>query len=132
MKIIKPDGGELVLPVDPSDEEAGVYVANYWPGEEGAYRVAVNAMGPDGSEIGSCQSGWATETATAEFQRIDPNREFLERVARDSGGETVLQDDLLEFAKDLPNKKVPITETWVHPYLAWTLDAGFRIGMPMW
>ena len=32
-----------------------------------------------------------------------------------SGGELISYDQLDEFAAELPNKKVPVTETWVYP-----------------
>lgn len=115
LTIIRPDGEEMPLPMQPSDQAAGVYTASYWPSKDGAYRVKVTAAGPDGSEIGSQQTGWATETATAEFQQLSANETLLRQIAEQTGGEVISQDNLDAFARQLPNKKIPLTQRHVAP-----------------
>ena len=50
-----------------------------------------------------------------ELANLKTNRELLERIAKETGGELVVDTDLDRFAAELPTRKVPVTETWVYP-----------------
>ncbi|WP_417732805.1 glutamine amidotransferase [Rosistilla oblonga] len=115
LTVVQPDGEEMQLPTQPSDQAAGVYTASYWPSKDGAYRVKVVATGPDGSDIGSQQAGWTTETATVEFQRLAVNKDLLQQIADQTGGEVVSQEDLDSFVANLHNKKIPLTQRHLAP-----------------
>jgi uncharacterized membrane protein len=113
---ITPLGGEaFTLRAEMDDSEAGTYKATYWSREGGAYHVEVNITAADGSFVGKAQSGWTAQTGAAEFQNLSLNRKLLETIAEKSGGEVVREDRLEQFVADLPNRKVPVTETWVYP-----------------
>ena len=53
-----------------------------------------------------------TLTPTA---NLTTNRTLLERIARETGGELVVDSDLDRFAADMPTRKVPVSESWVYP-----------------
>lgn len=110
-----PEGKEVILPAEPSDEKAGTYVAVFTPRVPGPYRAEVVATAEDGSEIGRREAGWAAEPSMEEFEALVPNRELLDQLAERTAGEVIELDELDEFVTSLPNRKIPITEPWIYP-----------------
>jgi hypothetical protein len=66
----------------------------------------------DGSEVGSRETGWSVESQTEELRALTVNRPLLSQIASDTGGEMVSTDDLEDFVASLPNRKIPVTESW--------------------
>jgi hypothetical protein len=114
-KVHTPEGKQLEFKAAASDDKPGEYLAELVPRAPGAYRITTTAAGPDGQEIGKCESGAVHEPATEEFRQLRPNRELMQRIAQRTGGEIVNIDRLDGFAANLPNRKIPITEPWVYP-----------------
>ena len=113
---ITPLAGEpFQLAAEIDDSQPGVYKATYWSREPGAYLAEVEIHAADGSQVGSARAGWTAQSGAAEFADLRVNRELLQMIADQTGGEVVQDDRLDEFAKALPTKKVPLTETWVYP-----------------
>ena len=115
IKVIQPDKSSIDLTAEPSDLRAGEYHKAFVPRQSGAYRVVATVVSPDGSRLGKREAGWVSEPAADEFLDLEPNREILTRLAERSGGEVLSPDDLDQFVKDLPNRKIPVTEPWVYP-----------------
>ena len=115
VQLTTPDGKTLSLDAEPDDAEAGAYVARYASQTPGAYRAAVSAIAPDGSEVGQRDAGWVAQPATEEFVRLAPNRSWLEQLAAQTGGEVVEMSDLPQFVASLSSRKVPISEPWIRP-----------------
>ena len=61
-------------------------------------------------------TGWTAEPAREEFRTLRPNRQLLERIARQSGGEMVKANRLDQFVADLPQRENVITEPWIYPF----------------
>lgn len=119
-----PDNREIALVAESSDQTAGKYRALFAPRVVGAYRAEVSVAAPDGSEVGRRETGWAVEPATEEFRQLRGNGALLARIAAESGGEVVELDDLDRFVAGLPNRKIPIVETWSWPlWHQWTVLA---------
>ncbi len=114
--VTRPDGAEVSLTATPLDEAAGLFGVTYVPRIPGSYRVNVEARAADGSVIGTRQNGWVSEPASDEFSRLRPNREFLKRVASQTGGEVIEIDELDRFAARLPARKAPLMETRIRPW----------------
>ena len=134
-----PAGKSIELTGEPSNSEAGLYMANFVSTEPGAYRAAVVASAEDGSEIEQRESGWVSEPDSEEFQSLEPNREFLEELAVRSHGEVIELDQLDQFVKSLEYREVPVTETsslpWWHRWTFFTLAIGLLIvewGLRRW
>lgn len=53
--------------------------------------------------------------AAAEFRSLKLNRALLEVIAKKTGGEVISIGSLESFAKGLPNREAPITESWTAP-----------------
>ncbi|TWU41106.1 glutamine amidotransferase [Novipirellula artificiosorum] len=113
---VTPLGGEAFeMIADADDSEAGVYKANYWSKEPQAYRVDATVRAADGSRVGTAATGWTAQPDAAEWKELRIHRERLEQIASDTGGEVVNDDQLDAFVNDLPNRKMPVNETWVYP-----------------
>ena len=115
IKVIQPDHSAISLTAEPSDLRAGEYHRTFVPRQSGAYRVVATVTAADGSHVGMRESGWVSEPAADEFRNLEPNREALTSLAERSGGEVLSADELDQFVKDLPNRKIPVTEPWVYP-----------------
>lgn len=114
--ITPPDGKPLTLTAQADDQEPGLYSVEYFPQQQGGYRVEAIASEPDGSELGRRETGWSSQPGAGEFQTLQPNRRLLDEMAQATGGQVLRRSQLNGFVKGLPNRKVPITENWVAPY----------------
>lgn len=100
---------------EPALSEAGMYESTYVGRTTGAYKAVATVTDASGLEVGRAEVGWTADPAADEFRSLKPNRGLLEKIAKQSGGEMVGSDRLNEFAKSMPNRSVPITETWSFP-----------------
>ena len=100
---------------EPSLTEAGLYTAMFVPRDTGGYQAEAVVTGPDNIEAGRAEAGWTSDPAAEEFRSLKPNRALLETIAKKTGGEIIEASKLEEFAKSLPNRKVPVTEAMTVP-----------------
>ncbi|PQO28852.1 glutamine amidotransferase [Blastopirellula marina] len=114
IEVTTPDDETLTLTAEPKDAVSGQYAASYVPRTPGAYRAKVTARNPDGSEIQQSETGWVSEPAGDEFYTLKPNRDFLETIARESGGEMVSLSGLDTFVRSLANRDIPVVEPKIH------------------
>ena len=103
------------LTAEPSPTQAGVYETTYVPRETGGYHAEVVVTDATGMEAGRAEAGWTSDPAADEFRSLKPNRALLEAIAKKTGGEVISMGSLESFAKGLPNRKAPITESWTSP-----------------
>jgi hypothetical protein len=100
---------------NPQESEAGLFEATYAPHRDGSYLARAVVTDADGLQAGDAQLGWTVDLAAREFRSIGTNRPLLEKIARQTGGRMVELDALSRFARDLPGREAPITETWITP-----------------
>jgi len=99
-----------------SDHELrGRYNTTYFANQDGGYLATIRVLAEDGSEIASARSGWTTQRSGAEFQSWEINRELLNTIATQSGGEVVPEASLASFVADLSQRKVPVSQAWTYP-----------------
>lgn len=115
MRVQTPDDRKVELVAESSDRSPGQYEATFAPRASGVYRATITVTAADGSEVGQREIGWTVEPQTEEFRTLAVNRSLLEQLAKDTGGEVVEADDLDQFVGSLPNRKIPIVETWTYP-----------------
>ncbi len=113
--VTAPDGKELELLADPSDEQAGRYTATYVPRQAGAFRASVSVTAADGDQVGSRLAGWVAQPAADEFRQLTANRGLLKQIAEATEGEMTTINQLDRLVAELPNRKVPIVEPWIYP-----------------
>lgn len=105
----------LQIPAEPAPGEAGLYEASYVPRATGGYAVEAVVKDPAGVEVGRTETGWTSDPAADEFRSLQPNRSLLENLARQTKGEMLAAGGLEAFAKSLPNRSAPVTETFTSP-----------------
>ena len=103
------------LVAEPSPSEVGLYEAVYIPRETGGYAVDAAVTDMDGLTVGNAETGWSSDPASEEFRSLNPDRNLMEQIARQTGGQVVEQSGLLDFVKSLPSKEVPVTEEFTSP-----------------
>jgi hypothetical protein len=115
LRITRASADDLTLDAEPDGREAGAYAATYVTKQPGAYRVVATATAPDGSAIGEREAGWAAQPAADEFAHLEPDREFLQKIASQTHGEMVDGQGLESFVASLATRHAPITEPWTSP-----------------
>jgi hypothetical protein len=113
VSLILPDGSTVVQTAEPSLREAGLYEATFASRTSGRYRVKVDVTDESAKSLGKGETGWVTDPATEEFQRVAPNTELLESLAKQTGGEMVSADDLESFVSSLAYT----TPLWHQPWI---------------
>lgn len=79
--------------------------------------------------MGRTAAGWSSNPAAEEFKSLKPNRTLLESLAKRTGGEVVSMETLDAFAKTLPSRKAPITESAAIPLWHTPGDLPLRPGL---
>jgi hypothetical protein len=105
----------LQITADSLPNEPGKYEATYVARDAGAYSVQAAVTQSDGKVGGSAMAGWASDPAAEEFRVLKPNRDLLAAIAQRTGGSVLTMAALKDFARRLPEKRAPITETWSDP-----------------
>lgn len=107
--------GTIKLQAEASASEAGLYETTFVPRLTGGYKasgVATNALG---AEVGRDEAGWSVDLAADEFRSLTPNFALMQTLAQRTGGEVVSADALNAFTRSLPERRVPVMETWSYP-----------------
>jgi uncharacterized membrane protein len=115
LTIMPIDGEPFTIKAESDDSVPGQYKATYWTRDPDGYRVTANVVSADGKSIGQSTSAWAAQSSAAEFDNLQLNRKLLTHIAKQTHGEVIRDDALDAFVADLPNRRVPVTETWVYP-----------------
>ena len=117
MKIVveQPGGGKTDLFAEPSLQEAGLFEAEFFPRDSGAFRVKAEVKDGKGDALGARQTGWVHDPLADEFRRLTPDRELLQRIAADTGGKLVELENVDSLPAMLENLDVPIKEVVTKP-----------------
>jgi uncharacterized membrane protein len=115
VQVTLPGGDKRTIDAEPDAREAGMYSASYVTKQPGAYRLLATATAPDGSAVGAKEAGWAAQPAADEFAHLEPDREFLKKIAAQTHGELVDGESLSSFVSSLSSRSAPITEPWTSP-----------------
>ena len=110
-----PDGTEVTQPAEPSLQEAGLYESTFASRQEGRYRATVEVIDQEGGSLGQAETGWVADPLADEFAQVIPNRNLLERIAKQTSGEVVSLDRLDQFVRTLPHREAPLTEAYTVP-----------------
>lgn len=114
--IVTPIGGDsFEIEAEMKNDAPGVYQAEYWSAEGTAFHVEASATALDGTDLGTAEAGWTQNVGAEEFKRLGINIGRLEELARQTGGKVIRTSELDQFSRDLPNQKVPLSQTWLYP-----------------
>lgn len=118
----------LKLEAEPSLGEPGLYTATYVPRHTGGFKATAVVKSGAGVDLGQSAAGWSADLAAEEFRSLMPNRALLEEIARKTGGRVLAAGELEAFAKELPQLKAPVMETWSYPAWHTPLMFAFALG----
>lgn len=132
--ITSPKGTSTTALCEPSTNEVGEYEATIVAEEEGVYTATAEVKSIEGTSMGSAQTGWVYEPSAKELQSIGDDKNTLEQIASETGGEVIAWDALDGFVSQLPSKKVPVMETRVIPlwHQTWVLLAAITFVCVEW
>ena len=115
IEVTEPDGSKISTSAKVSEQEAGLYLAEYWSKSDGGYLCNVKVQEQGSEESIMVETGWTAQPSAREFSRVLPDTDSLRRLAEKSGGEIVNEKDIAQFVSSLPTRKVPIMEARVEP-----------------
>ncbi len=115
IEITPPTGPAVKLIAQDDGLTPGRYVATYFASQPGGYLVTARVTAEDGSEVGEVTTGWAATPDESEFRQWSVNRQWLDKIAKQSGGQIVDDTQLESFVADLSNRKVPVMQVWTYP-----------------
>ena len=129
-EVTTPEGNSIPLAFE-ATMEAGTYKASFVSNSPGTYKATIIANSDDGTEIEERETGWVSEPASEEFQRLEPNRELLNQIAVKSGGELIELNELDSFVNTIDQRDIPITETrsrpWWHRWTIFSIALGLLV-----
>jgi uncharacterized membrane protein len=110
-------GRKSELFTEPSLKEAGLFEAEFYSRETGAYRaVATVSLAAEIAKVETKATGWVHDPLAAEFASLKPGREWADRVAKESGGRVLNLADLPNLPEILKDIRVPVEETITTPF----------------
>lgn len=115
IEVSDPESRKVQLTAEPMLDEAGLFQAAYIPRANGSYSAQAVVSDAEQLQVGDAQTGWAVDLESREFRSIGTNRPLLEKIASQTGGRMIEIDALDSFARTLPGRKAPITETSITP-----------------
>jgi hypothetical protein len=118
----------IKLEAEPSLSEPGLYQATYVPRHTGGFKATATVKNGAGADLGQAAAGWSADLAAEEFRSLTPNRALLEDIARKTGGRVIAASELEAFARELPQAKAPVMETWSYPAWHTPLMFAFALG----
>lgn len=133
--IAQPDGSTAQLFAEPSLKEAGLFEAEFFASKPGNYSATATVEDAEKrTSLGSKAAGWTYDPAAEEFARLEPDRELMQRIAHDTGGEMLLLDDIGRLPDLLKNIRVPVEVTLATPlwHTPWVFAAILLLLLGEW
>ncbi|KPK76367.1 MAG: hypothetical protein AMJ79_06875 [Phycisphaerae bacterium SM23_30] len=110
-----PDSDIFRLHAQPILNESGHYQAAFIPRRDDPYLARALVSRADGTQIGSAETGFATDLEAEEFSSIEINQPLLNTLAQKTGGRVITPDQLDQLARDLPRQETPLMEMQIKP-----------------
>lgn len=117
IEVTGPGGKKSELFAEPGLKEAGLFEAEFYARETGAYRAVATVTGTGETvEILTKATGWVHDPGAIEFASLEPGRDWAQRVATESGGKVLELADLARLPEILKDIRVPVEETITTPF----------------
>ena len=116
--VTKPDGEQVEITGEPSEDILGRFEVVMSAVEAGPYTAAVKATlndSEEGPEELAASVGWASQPDQEEMASVAVNKRFLTSVAETTGGRVVSIEELDSFVDDLSRSDAPLVEVWSWP-----------------
>jgi len=142
LTVVGPDKKEQALFAEPSLEEAGLFEAAVYSKIPGAYRVVAKVEKPatkgeaaaTDRKVAEKSSGWAFDPQWQEWQSLEPNRELMDRMAKDTGGQVLHLEDVANLPELLSKINVPVQDILSEPlwHAPWFMILVLALLMAEW
>lgn len=117
-KVTRPDGTDVEVTAEPSEEMPGTFESVMAALEPGPWSVEVTAKvtEPDKPvEALTASTGWASQPDQEEMASVSVNRALLEQIAQTTGGRILSPEEIDEFVDELPNSTAPVVDITLSP-----------------
>ena len=135
IEVTQPDGTKAQLFAEPSLKEPGLFEAEYFASAPGDYRASATVEDAEKrTALGTRATGWTHDPLAAEFAKLEPNRELMQRLAADTGGQMLSLKDIGQLPALLRNIRVPIEQTLATPlwHTPWVFAAILMLLLAEW
>ncbi|MFM2143026.1 MAG: hypothetical protein RLZZ476_1570 [Verrucomicrobiota bacterium] len=135
IEVTQPDGTKAQLFAEPSLKEPGLFEAEYFASAPGDYRASATVEDAEKrTALGTRATGWTHDPLAAEFAKLEPNRELMQRLAADTGGQMLSLKDIGQLPALLRNIRVPVEQTLATPlwHTPWVFAAILMLLLAEW
>jgi uncharacterized membrane protein len=135
IEVTQPDGTKAQLFAEPSLKEPGLFEAEYFASAPGDYRASATVEDAEKrTALGNRATGWTHDPLAAEFAKLEPNRELMQRLAADTGGQMLSLKDIGQLPALLRNIRVPVEQTLATPlwHTPWVFAAILLLLLAEW
>lgn len=116
IEVTQPDGTKSQLYAEPSLKEAGLFEAEFFAAKSGNYRATASVEDAEKRKpLGTKAVGWTHDPLAAEFDRLEPNRELMQRIATETGGKMIALNEIAKLPEMLRRIRVPVEITLATP-----------------
>lgn len=116
IEVTQPDGTKSQLYAEPSLKEAGLFEAEFFAAKPGNYRATASVEDAEKRKpLGTKAVGWTHDPLAAEFDRLEPNRELMQRIATETGGKMIALNEIAKLPEMLRRIRVPVEITLATP-----------------
>lgn len=102
LKVVTPSNEEIMIAVDESIHEAGLYSSEFLPTEPGMHRLLISATDSDDKIVGELETAFLTEPDQREFKKARYDESFLISLAAKTGGKFYRLDQLDQLLAEIP------------------------------
>jgi hypothetical protein len=115
----------VTLFAEPSLKEPGLFEAEHYPRAAGGYRVKATVKDAEGKVLGEKSTGFALNPMAEEMRVLAPNRDWMQRLAKETGGQFMTVKNVAQLADVLPKLAMPQMDRKAQPlwHNAWWLIA---------
>jgi len=123
IEVTQPDGTKSQLFAEPSLKEPGLFETEFFASKPGNYRASTNVEDAEKRTLlGTKAVGWTHDPLAVEFAKLEPNRDLMKRLAKETGGKMIALSDIEKLPEMLQNIRVPVevtlaTPLWHTPWL---------------
>ncbi len=123
IEVTQPDGSKSQLFAEPSLKEAGLFETEFFASKPGYYRATTTVEDAEKrTTLGTKAIGWTHDPLAMEFAKLEPNRDLMQRIATETGGQMIALDDIGDLPEMLKNIRVPVevtlsTPLWHTPWI---------------
>ena len=116
VEVTQPDGSKSQLFAEPSLKEAGLFETEFFASQSGNHRASATVEDAEKrTALGTKAVGWTHDPLATEFAKLEPNRELMQLIASDTGGQMITLKDIAELPEMLKNIRVPVEVTLATP-----------------